>query len=306
MRAALLFVLAVCACEAPPLHPGLDWAPSERASPGFWDTWGDGNAELASYRGTVTRYGERREAELVLVTVTEPLDRRTLIKDDGAGDPVQVLKLNAMLRFQTGIYPYTVMTSTFAPTDGYFAERFAPARISMSAQEWCGHTWLGAWPGRTETRVHGISYFAEEGERTETLPTEDALFEDALPLMVRELDGPFLGGATHAEVTLVPSLWSSRRDHAPLAPSPATMDRTAGEPFGGEVTTRFTFRYTTGERTIAFDVTSDHRLTRLAENDDVLLLENVVRLPYWQLNHEGDARHRVELGLTEDAFSFAR
>jgi hypothetical protein len=46
-----------------------------------------------------------------------------------------VLKLNAVRKFQTGIYDYSVLTSTFART----AAGFPVAKLSFSIQEWCGH-----------------------------------------------------------------------------------------------------------------------------------------------------------------------
>src|SRR5690606_32484396 len=125
-------------------------------------------------------------------------------------------KLNAALRFQTGIYPYSVMTSVFAPVDAYYEHRFTPAKITMTAQEWCGHVFFGVWPGQDRFASRGMSYFASEGERDETVEAPaGALYEDALPIQLRELDGPFAGGRDW-EGTLVPSIWGARQAHVPL------------------------------------------------------------------------------------------
>src|SRR5438105_1116245 len=98
---------------------GPSWPerPEARAGEAFDAVWRDGRAELAGYRASVPRYGALRNAELVLIYVTEPMDRRTWIKDDAAREPnrVDVLKLNASLEFLTGIYPYSVLTSGLAP-----------------------------------------------------------------------------------------------------------------------------------------------------------------------------------------------
>ena len=78
------------------------------------------------------RYGKPRQGKLVLVYVAEPMDRRTWIKDDQGDVPrafqVDMLKLNQMLSFRTGIHPYSVMTNVFSPVEGVGRERFALSR----------------------------------------------------------------------------------------------------------------------------------------------------------------------------------
>ena len=75
-----------------------------------------------------------------------------------------VLKLNHTLSFRTGIYPYSVMTSVFAPVDGMGRERFAPGKISVSAQEWCGHVYEQIHPKGDHFFSAGHSYFSSEGD----------------------------------------------------------------------------------------------------------------------------------------------
>jgi hypothetical protein len=67
--------------------PSFPAQPRAGASADFWARWSDGRAELSGYRATVNRYGELRPAELVLIYVTEPMNRRTWIKDDDAPRP---------------------------------------------------------------------------------------------------------------------------------------------------------------------------------------------------------------------------
>src|SRR5678815_4531164 len=87
----------------------------------FWQHWGDGKA--------------------VLIFVTEDFSDSLRVKADPgkhpASDVYPVLKLNFVRDFQTGVYDYNVMTSTFLKTES----GFAPAKVSFSAQEWCGHTY---------------------------------------------------------------------------------------------------------------------------------------------------------------------
>ena len=273
------------------------------ASRGFWDRWGDGRAEMSGYRGVVSRYGELRPAELVLIFVTEPHDRETLIKDDDAPRErrVPMLKLNESLKFVTGVYPYSVMTSVFAPVDGYFAERFAPAKITLSAQEWCGHVFHGIWPGRDRFFAHGLSYFASEGEGSgDTETPEGTLYEDGLLIQLRELDGPFLGGRAEWEGPMLPTLWRNRRAHQPLRVEHTRITRADAEREGVAVT-RFTIRQGDYQRVIDVERAEPRRIlgwtTSEGERFDIL---RTARLPYWELNQNGEESHRRDLGFDPD------
>ena len=148
--------------------------PMASASSDFWDWWGDGQAEMSGYRMTTMRYGAPRETVLSLIYVTEPHDRRSWIKDDdiGGSSRVEVLKLNQNFHFQTGVYPYSVMTSVFAPVHRYRTEPFAPVRITHAVQEWCGAYSHLVWPGESRFRSLRLSYFAHEGERMSAVRTE--------------------------------------------------------------------------------------------------------------------------------------
>jgi hypothetical protein len=288
---------ATAATPERPTHPraALPARPQSRASAAFWQHWGDGRAELSGYRATVMRYGEPREAEIVLVYVTEPLDRDTLIKDDAAGTrSVPALKLNYSERFQTGIYPYSLLTSVFAPVDGYLPTRFAPVKITLTAQEWCGHVFHGVWPDALGYESQLLSYFASEGERTEHVDApSDVLYEDALFIQLRELDGPFAGGGEWRG-QLVPRLWSTRRAHAPLRPVTARITRAQHEPD----VDRFTLVYDGVTRTFDVEQRDARRILAWTSSDgERATLLRTERLPYWQLNAPGDERHRESLGL---------
>ncbi len=309
---ALLPLLALAAgCATAPAPPAWPTAPVAGASEAFWAAWGDGKAEVATYAATVARYDTLRPASVVLITVTEPMSRRTWIKDDRAegDDRVDVLKVNQMATFQTGVYPYSVMTSTFMPVADFgprVGGRFAPAKITLTAQEWCGHVWHGVWPGIGGFRSSLRSYFAEEGEtdRAAAVP-EGTLYEDALAAQLRELDGPFHGGRDWRG-SLVPTLWHQRVAHDTLAAVDATIaraDTSVAGPEGGAIAaTRFRIAYHAGRgpfvRTLVVERAAPHRIlgwsTSLGERGRLI---RAVRMPYWQLNRGGDERWRDSLGL---------
>lgn len=271
------------------------------ASSTFWSTWGDGKAELSGYRITTSRYGAARTGKVVLIYVTEPMDKKVWIKDDAgdvpAADRVNVLKLNHVLEFQTGIYRYAVMTSVFAPVDGGGPERFAPAKLTLTAQEWCGQVWQKVMPARDRFESELRSYFHADGERNDaTSVPPGTLYQDALLIQLRELDGPFSGGRDWSG-TIVPTLWGARKSHRPLAPVPATIARAKATRDGVPVT-RFTLA--AGDVTTTYDVetAAPRRVLgwRSSDGEDARILKTT-RLPYWKLNAPGDEAHLAELGF---------
>ena len=122
--------------------------------------WFKGKAEIASYSLKQARYGEIREGEAVLVYVTEPMRKATQVKaDTQASDDIPVLKLNSMKHFVTGIYPYSIMNSTFSPLHG---EGHA-LKVTSSTQEWCGQVFTQL-NNRDDFEINGFSYFESEGD----------------------------------------------------------------------------------------------------------------------------------------------
>ena len=117
MRTGALAVLVFAGCApstaAPPRLAGPTLAE------GFWSHWGDGKAEVSGFALTQPRYGENRTGEAILVFVTEDFDEDARVKSDrGGAGTVPVLKLNEARDFQTGLYDYNAMTSTFVPLAG--------------------------------------------------------------------------------------------------------------------------------------------------------------------------------------------
>jgi hypothetical protein len=303
---SLALTLLGCArghTQPPPHHEASRFPPfpaHARGGPGeaFGRQWFTGDAELNSYRAVVPRYGEARNAELVLIYVTEPMNRHTWIKDDDArgDDRVGVMKVNVSLKFTTGVYPYSVLTSVFAPYGDWGRERFSPVKLTLTAQEWCGQVFHGVWPGEDRAVSQLFSYFAQEGETREEVTTgAGALYEDGLLIQLRELDGSFAGGRDWRG-PVVPSLWRTRRRHRPLRAEAGTITR-ARVTVEGVAANRFTLRYGEVERVFEVEAEGAHRMLGWRTNDgeDVRLLRSA-RLPYWQLNHNADLPRRADFG----------
>src|SRR5262245_36726366 len=117
-------------------------APAPAAPPGddFWKHWGDGRAELSGYALVQPRYGAPRDGTAVLVFVTEDFSDSLRVKADPGRHPPSdvypVLKLNEVRDFQTGIYDYNVMASTFVRTEWRGGPPFPLVKTSFSSQEW--------------------------------------------------------------------------------------------------------------------------------------------------------------------------
>jgi hypothetical protein len=77
-----------------------------------------------------------------------------------------VLKLNATKNFKTGIYPYSIMQSTFQPV----YTKSQPLKISASIQEWCGHVYTQLNKRSNTFKYTGHSYFEGEADTSLDLP----------------------------------------------------------------------------------------------------------------------------------------
>ena len=289
----------------PAVASGAHELPRESASQEFWEEWSDNQGEVNAYRLVTPRYGELREGTSILVYVLEESDSRTWIKDDQGDVPEEnrtiVLKLNEVMSFRTGIYPYRVMTSVFAPVNGIGRERFSPTRIIFTSQEWCGQVYHRVMPEIDRFTSEMRSYFSVEGEETDVVQTEPlALYENGLMIQLRELDGAFANGGDWSG-QLIPALWNRRRSHEPLEPIAAAIARSEAQLSDGTPINRFVLRYGEYERTFDVEREGARRILgwRTSEGEEAELL-GTARLPYWQLHSLGDERFLEQIGLNRE------
>lgn len=135
--------------------------PTKELSEEFKKYWYAGNAEITSYKLEQARYGEMREGKAVLIYVTEDFLAKEQVKADYQNsDNIPVLKLNATKKFNTGIYPYSIMQSTFYPV----ADNQHAVKISSSMQEWCGHVYAQL-NNRKKYELTSHSYFQGEADQ---------------------------------------------------------------------------------------------------------------------------------------------
>lgn len=283
------FVLLACSSQPKPSSP-KDFDPDSA----FKDYWFNGLAEVQSYDLLQTRYGEVRHGEAVLIFVTEPFSMQTYTKADQKGkNDVSVLKCNFTKRFNTGIYPYSIMTSTFVPVH----HPTRGLKISCSVQEWCGHVYT-EWLRKKKLEGHVRSYF--QGESEEVKLAEDVWCEDDLWTTLR-IDPTLL---PTGKVNILPSVHLIRLLHLSNQPIPAeanlkTVSNTLKE---------YVVHYPSLQRTLKVQFSSTFPYTIESWMDTYPdggklqtssgKLRKRIRVPYWQMNRNKDEVWRDSLQLT--------
>lgn len=127
----------------------------------FKEYWFSGEAEITSYKLLQERYGEMREGTAVAIFVTEdflPIAQVKTIRSSSKNIPV--MKLNLIKKFNTGIYPYSIMTSSFNP----IFDIDHALKITNSVQEWCGQVYMQL-NNKKSFEIQSYSYFEDEGDQ---------------------------------------------------------------------------------------------------------------------------------------------
>ena len=185
----------------------------------FKNYWYAGKAEISSYKLEQARYGELRDGTAVLVFVTEDFLPEKQVKADRynkANTPV--LKLNFTKNFNTGVYPYSIMQSTFYPINN----NQHALKVSCSVQEWCGHVYTQL-NNRGQFEIRSHSYFESEGDEDFTL--NKSILENELWTQLR-LDPESL---PIGEFEAIPSLEFLRLKHIETKPYFAKALNKAGQ-----------------------------------------------------------------------------
>lgn len=297
-------------CSILGLLGSLLFSTSPAPAQDFWSWWGDGKGELSSYKVVVPRYGEWREGYSVLIFVTEDISRTTRIKVESAAIPpndrVPVLKLNRVVKFTTGLYDYSLLTSTFSSVNAELGRPpFEPLKISFSAQEWCGHVMQILLPQREQIELTLHSYFQSEGDqkRRIKLPA-NAAYEDNLPIWIRELNGAVLTTGQKRELQIFPSSWHSRAAHQPADFQAGWIMKEDGETLkaaeGNVATFRWTWQVDKRQETYWVEKNYPHRILKWISSDGGSgEIKKTLRVPYWQLHNNADLPYREQLGLNK-------
>lgn len=192
---------------------------NQELDPAFDAYWYEGEAELSSYSLKQARYGEIREGHAVLIYVTEDFLKKEQVKADKYNKSnIPVMKLNYTKKFNTGIYPYSVMQSTFYPV----SDNAHAIKVSASMQEWCGHVY-SQLNNRSKFEIMSRSYF--EGEADQSFSLQKANLENEVWTKIRINPSNLPTG----KIEMIPSFEFCRLKHKDFKAYSATASLTQEE-----------------------------------------------------------------------------
>jgi hypothetical protein len=215
--ACLLLAAAACAVSCSGGTPTSGFAAPAAASNAFAGSslWDDGRAEVSAYEASLRRYRIPRKFTAYLIVVKEDFSRKQLVKADPGHDPgdlVTVLKLNQVIHYQTGIYSYHQMASTF-----YDRPSMDLIKFSLTSFEWCGNSFKEYTRRDGRAALHVRTYWDNQAEATYPIPVApDVVFYDQMPLWIRSL--PQTPGTSRA-LRLVPGQIESKGAKPDLRPA---------------------------------------------------------------------------------------
>ncbi|WP_143744188.1 septum formation inhibitor Maf [Maribacter ulvicola] len=270
--------------------------PKKQLSQEFKDYWYNGNAEITSYHLEQARYGEIRKGNAVMIYVTEPFLPDAQVKADNNNKRnIPVLKLNSTKNYITGIYPYSIMTSSFYPVhDNQHA-----LKLSFSSQEWCGHVYAQL-NNKDHFEMMSNSYFQSEGDQQYQLDKAHLENEIWNKIRVNPSNLPI------GEISMIPSLEFTRLSHKEFKAYKAITSLTEVDGIR-----TYKINYPQLERTLKINF--ENRFPYVVEswtdtyydgfgNNKKLLTSKATRInrittPYWQKNSNNDLSLRDSLGL---------
>lgn len=273
--------------------------PASNSSQQFNDYWYQGAAEVITYQLSQARYGELREGKAVHVFVTEPFNGEKQVKSDSQSPQnINAFKMNLTRKFNTGIYPYSVMTSAFNVVNT--EDPSAQIKVTNSSQEWCGHTWSQLNRSEKGFDYQLFSYFESESDVAHSFNT--FLSEDGLWNQLRMNPSALPTG----KMELIPALHFLRFRHIQAKSYAAT-----GDLIKGDSSWTYSISYADFQRTlnIHFEPTFPYHILSWEEiypsgfsaNAELMTTSATAihneMLPYWQLNSVADSTYRTQIGL---------
>jgi len=261
----------------------------------FNNYWYSGKAELSSYTLKQARYGEIRDGEIVLVFVTEPFSVSKQVKLDhpkkAGNDNISVMKLNHIRKFNTGIYDYSIVTSTFTPIDT--KNHPFSLKSTTSIQEWCGHTFTQLNLVDDNYNFKQFSYFEADGDEEKTINA--TFLEEALFTKIRINKGLL----TEGEIELIPSTIYSRFNYKKMDVEKAEISKTTSK----KILT-YKVAYKNINRTLTIEVEKEFPYKILGWSEDngtglttTAKLKASSTEPYWEQKKLSDQDKRAALKL---------
>lgn len=265
--------------------------------------WYEGKAEISSYELLQNRYNGIHEGEAVLIFVTEPFLSDKQVKNDSgrSENSVSVLKNNQIRRFTTGIYDYSIFTSTF--TD---ATQLNTYKVTNSSQDWCGQSYSQLNQIKGGYRFELRSYFESEGDQQTEI--KDGILEDALFNLLR-IDPKQL---PIGEFKIIPASHVARLLHKPMKAIKAigSLKSYENDDMNGNNLKVYSIEMPSLQREleIIYDASTTTNEIVGWKDSSPSVFDNIVRTttakrktllwsPYWGLNSPSDTLERNNLQL---------
>ncbi len=255
------------------------------------DFWFNG-AEINRYELNQSRYGEQHRGHAEFIFVTEPFLTDQHVKHEyGKGLSADVLKLNALRTFNTGLYSYRTMTSTFSPIE---LDTYPHAlKTTTSIQDWCGQAFQQVNRSEDGWRIELRSYFQQKGDRS--FKVGDAWLEDELWTRLR-LDPKRL---PQGSFRCIPGALYTSFAHKPIEAADAIGSLKQKKQ---EFTYSVTYPNLKRTLTIHFKEAFPHIITQWSETSPggtttAVLKDRIMNSEYWSKNKPKHANERKRLGL---------
>lgn len=260
--------------------------------PDFNAYWYAGKAEITSYKLAQVRYGQIYKGTAVNIFVTEDFLPKKQVKADYQNkNNVPVLKLNSTKKYTTGIYPYSLMTSTFSPID---IQKQA-IKISFAAQEWCGNTFMQL-NNKEKFNINFFSYFESNADRK--LILEKEVLENELWNQLRINPKNIKLG----NYKIVPSFEFLALNHQQIKAHDAVVNLKIEDQFF-----IFSINYPKLKRKLNITLTKEfpyiiesweETITQRGKEMTTKATKiNTIKSPYWSKNKASDVEERKILGL---------
>jgi len=300
LQTVLIVLISVISCSSGQAPNSL--TPNGKITEEFRKYWYAGDAEITSYKLEEARYGEIHKGDAVLIFVTEDFSKSKQVKldypDRNPKDKVPILKLNLTKKFNTGIYPYSLMQSVFTPVD---TKKYPNSlKVSTSSQEWCGHTFTQLNLNGGQYKVKGLSYFETEGDMEQKV--DKAFLEDEIWTKIRLSPNDLPKG----EIKMIPGTLYSRLGHQALKVEKAQATL---EAVGQQYTYKILYPSSNRSLSITFNQAFPHEITNWEESKTSgfgasrkqlttkATLNKSIKLDYWSKHDVKDLALRAELGL---------
>jgi len=294
----MLFVVIICCANS--FLPENDTNNKIEQSKEFNAYWYDNHAEITNYSLKQARYGEVHSGNATMVFVTEPFSIGKQVKTDvpDKGD-YSVMKLNFAKKFTTGVYPYSMMTSSFIPVDHPAVH---PLKTTTTTQEWCGHTFTQLNWKNGKYKISSFSYFEEEGDQKFEL--EEQWLEDEIWTKIRLNPELLPVGKTE----MIPSLFYARLMHKEIKAYQVDIVKTelndstiSYEIYYPELDRELKIKYT-NRFPFMIESWSESYVSGWGNDAQKLITSatkiKAIKSDYWIKNKKTDTWLRTELGFT--------